>query len=510
MANTAEPTAATISTLAVQCRGVCKTFGGNRAVVDVDLDIVAGTVHALVGENGAGKSTLLGMISGRLTLDSGTVTVFGEQLTGGHPRTVRALGLVAVYQELTMVPSLTAEANVFLGQTTSRRGLLDGKGMRSRFLEMCRDFDVTIEPTAAARNLSISQQQILEIMRGVQSKGRILMLDEPSAALAEHERETLYRILDRVRSSGTTVVFVSHNLEEVLRLSDTISVLRDGEIVETAPRADWDKRSIIRAMVGREVEVDVQRGQHELGSTVLQAADVRMPGVLHGIDITVRAGEIVGLWGLVGSGRTTFLRSLNGLEPTSEGSLQIDGKEVGWMTSARRAIQAGVVMVPESRKAGMVLKMDGASNYWLGRQAGNRYVLNRRKERAGASSRVRYFGFRPERLTTRVEQLSGGNQQKVLLAKWAGRDHRVLLVDEPTRGIDIGAKAEVLASLVRLAGDGAAIVVTSSELKEVLAISNRLLVFAGGHVVSEIASNEPNFRVNDIVRLGFHEGDPPA
>lgn len=505
-----EPATGARPTLAVECRGVSKTFGGNRAVASADLDIVAGTVHALVGENGAGKSTLLGMISGRLGPDQGTVSIFGEQLTGGQPRSVRALGLAAVYQELTMVPALTAEANVFLGQTISRRGLLDTKAMRTRFLEMSRDFDVAIAPTALARNLSISQQQILEIMRGVQAKGRILMLDEPSAALAEHERETLYRILDRVRAAGTTVVFVSHNLEEVLRLSDTISVLRDGQIVETGPRSDWDKRSIIRAMVGREVEVEVQRGRHELGPTVLRATGVRLPGVLHGIDITVRAGEIVGLWGLVGSGRTTFLRSLNGLEAASGGALEIDGRDVGWMASARRAIEAGLVMVPESRKTGMVLKMDGVSNYWLGRRAGGRYLLNRRTERAAASGPARYFGFQPERLTTRVEQLSGGNQQKVLLAKWAGREPRVLLVDEPTRGIDVGAKAEVLASLVRLAGDGTAIVVTSSELEEVLAISNRLLVFAGGQVVREIDATEPEFRVSEIVRLGFHEGDLSA
>jgi ribose transport system ATP-binding protein/rhamnose transport system ATP-binding protein len=496
--------------LAIQCREVSKTFGGNRAVVDADLDIVAGTVHALVGENGAGKSTLLGIISGRLAADEGEVKVFGESLIGGHPREGRAMGLVAVYQELTMVPALSAEANVFLGQTESRKGLLDTKTMRERFLQMCQDFEVSIPPSEPARNLSISQQQILEIMRGVQAKGRILMLDEPSAALAEHERDTLYRVLDRLRVAGTTIVFVSHNLEEVLRLSDTITVLRDGQVVQTGPRSDWSRRSIIRAMVGREVEVDVRRGTHELGEVVFEARDVEVPGVLHGISVTARAGEVVGLWGLVGSGRTTFLRALNGLVPASHGSLTLEGRDVGWMRSARQAIQAGIVMVPESRKAGMILGMDGSSNYWLGRHAAGRFWLDRRSERQQASEPSTYFGFCPERLGAPVEQLSGGNQQKILLAKWAGHQPRVMLVDEPTRGIDVGAKAEVLASLVRLASAGAAIVVTSSELEEVLAISDRLLVFAGGSVVREIATGDPAFRVADIVKLGFHEGEMSA
>lgn len=496
--------------LAIQCRGVSKTFGGNHAVSDADLDIVAGAVHALVGENGAGKSTLLGIISGRLAADEGEVMIFGEGLAGGHPREGRAMGLVAVYQELTMVPALSAEANVFLGQTESHRGLLDAKAMRERFLQMCRNFEVSIPPTEPVRNLSISQQQILEIMRGVQARGRILMLDEPSAALAEHERDTLYRVLDRLRAAGTTIVFVSHNLEEVLRLSDTITVLRDSQVVHTAPRAEWDRRSIIRAMVGREAEVDIRRGTHELGEVVLEAADVEVPGVLHGISMTVRSGEIVGLWGLVGSGRTTFLRALNGLVPGSRGSLALDGQDIGWMRSARQAIRAGIVMVPESRKSGMVLGMDGTSNYWLGRRAAGRFWLDRRSERNQANEPSTYFGFRPERLSAPVEQLSGGNQQKILLAKWAGHQPRVMLVDEPTRGIDVGAKAEVLASLVRLAGAGAAIVVTSSELEEVLAVSHRLLVFAGGSVVREVAAGDPEFRVADIVKLGFHEREISA
>jgi ABC-type sugar transport system ATPase subunit len=492
---------------AISCRRVSKTFGGNHAVDHVSITVETGTVHALVGENGAGKSTLLGIVSGRLAADTGEVEIFGRRLRGGRPRDARELGLVAVYQELTMVSSLSAEANVFLGQTATRGGVLSRKAMRRRYHELCEFLDVEIPPDAPAASLSVSQQQMLEIMRGVQSGGRILLLDEPSAALAERERDVLYRVLKRLRRDGTTVVIVSHNLDEVLALSDTISVLRDGTLARTAARAEWDKQRLIRAMVGREVEVLAQRSERELGAVVLQASDITLPNVLHDISVSVRSGEIVGLWGLVGAGRTTFLRSLAGLEPASAGRLELDGRAVAWPKSPRASIGRGLVMVPEDRKNGLVLSMDGTSNLWLGRRSLGWLRLRRKRERDAAAPFATFFGFRPGRLRDPVAQLSGGNQQKVLLAKWAARKPKVFLIDEPTRGIDVGAKSEVLTSLVRLAQEGSAIVVTSSELEEVLAISHRLLVFAGGRVVRTLTADDPLFRVQDIVRMGFREGE---
>ncbi|MEW1717962.1 sugar ABC transporter ATP-binding protein [Streptomyces sp. NPDC093109] len=491
---------------AVVCRGVSKVFGRTYAVRDVDLEIPRGAVHALVGENGAGKSTLLGMISGRLATDTGSVEVFDTVLGAGGPRRARGLGLVTVYQELTMVPALSAEANVFLGGNISRRGLLSRREMRGRYERMCEDFEVDIPADALARTLSVSQQQILEIMRGVQADGRVLLLDEPSAALAEHERDTLYRILDRLRTRGTTIVFVSHNLDEVLRLSDSISVLRNGRLVETAPRERWNRQALIRSMVGREIGVTARGGTHEPGGPALEASGVGVPGVLDDIGIRVHAGEIVGLWGLVGSGRTTFMRALAGLDGTSSGELRLGGKPVPWPRSAREAIASGVVMVPEDRKNGLVPAMDAVDNVSVGVTRATRLGrIDHARERAAAEEFTRYFGFDANRLEAPVRHLSGGNQQKVLLAKWAARTPRVFLVDEPTRGIDVGAKSEVLASLVSLARDGAAVIVTSSELEEVLAIANRLLVFTKGRVVREIPADSPQFRVRDIVRLGFHE-----
>ncbi|MFI5427619.1 sugar ABC transporter ATP-binding protein [Aeromicrobium sp. UC242_57] len=343
--------------------------------------------------------------------------------------------------------------------------MLDRRAMRARYEELCDELDIHVPADMLARDLSVSQQQMLEIMRGVQSNGRILVLDEPTAALAEHERDTLYRVLRALTARGTTIVFVSHNLDEVLDLSDTITVLRDGQVVRSAPRAEWTRPTLIEHMVGRTVDVLADRGTHQLGREVLSAERVSLPGVLDDISVTVRAGEIVGLWGLVGSGRTTFLRSLAGAEPASTGRLTLHGEAMPWPRSVRQAIHDGIVMVPESRKQALVLGMDGTSNYWLGRSRTRSPFLDRRDERTEAGDTGDVFAFRRARLGTPVRNLSGGNQQKVLLAKWAGHQPDVFLIDEPTRGIDIGAKAEVLSSLVRLASEGAAIVVTSSEAR---------------------------------------------
>ncbi|MDZ7886832.1 MAG: sugar ABC transporter ATP-binding protein [Mycobacterium sp.] len=482
-----------------------KAFGANRAVKNVDLHVAEGTIHALVGENGAGKSTVLGMISGRLPASSGELTVFGTPLKGGNPREVRELGLAAVYQELTMVPALDAVANVFLGQPLHRAGILDTAGMRARYAELCAEFEVSIPADMPSRELSVSSQQVLEIMRGVQAKSRVLMLDEPSAALAEAERDMLYRILNRLRASGTTIIFVSHNLEEVLALSDHITVLREGSVVRTAPRNQWDRQQLIRAMVGRDVAVSARSALRALGPEVLQVRNVTPRPGMAPLNLTVRQGEIVGLWGLVGSGRTRFMRSVCGLEPGSSGEMMLRGKKLAWPASPRAAIAAGLAHVPESRRGGLVMNMSGATNYWLGRSSHSGGWLLPATERAGATPLAEYFGFNPRRLGEEVGRLSGGNQQKVLLAKWAGHSPSTLFIDEPTRGIDIGAKSEVLASLVTLAEQGASVVVTSSELEEVLAIADRLLVFSHGRIVGEINSTSEQFTVPEIVKLGFKE-----
>lgn len=501
--NRSMPTLTTPS--AISCRSISKKFSGKYAVHQATVDIAPGSVHAIIGENGAGKSTLLGMISGRLASDEGAISVFGELLRAGNPHDSRKHGLVVVYQELTMIASLTAVQNVFLGQLEAAGGFMRENSMRRRFRELTADFDIDIAPDTLARDLSISHQQILEIIRGVQSKGRVLILDEPSAALAEHEREVLYRVLTRLKEQGTTIVFVSHNLDEVLRLSDAITVMRDGEVMETRPRADWNKSSLVRAMVGRDAGVQRRADRHALGEESIAIEHANLPGVLHDISLTARKGEIVGLWGLVGSGRTTFFRSLFGLEPKSTGTLRLAGKERRWPKNVRDAVRTGVVLVPESRRDALVMNMDASANFWLGRRGPSGFFLSQRRERPAAEKTSRFFGFNPKRIADPVANLSGGNQQKVLLAKWAGYQPDVFLVDEPTRGIDVGAKSEVMASLVGLAADGATIIVTSSELEEVIAVCDRLLVFSHGRVVQEFDTVNEEYTVEQIVKFGFGE-----
>ncbi|WP_449282203.1 sugar ABC transporter ATP-binding protein [Leucobacter sp.] len=495
---------------AIVCEGVSKKFSGKYAVHRADLRVVPGSVHALVGENGAGKSTLLGMISGRLANDEGRVLVFGDGLRAASPRDSRHHGLAVVYQELTMVPGLSAAQNVFLGQLRSTAGFADDRSMRERFVELCEEFEVRIDPEALARDLSISQQQIVEIMRGVQANGRILMLDEPSAALAESEREVLYRVLSKLRAKGTTIVFVSHNLDEVLALSDHITVMRDSEVVRSAPRDEWTKQTIVRSMVGKDAVIERRAREYPLGDTEVEIAHLDLPGGLHDISISARRGEIIGLWGLVGSGRTTLFRSLFGLIPRARATLRIRGRERPLPRSAREAIAAGIVMVPESRKAALVMGMDSVSNYWLGRRAPGRFFTAPKREEPDAKRVSEFFGFNARRLRDPVRNLSGGNQQKVLLAKWAGRDPSLFLIDEPTRGIDVGAKVEVLDSLRELAAEGATIIVTSSELEEVLAVCDRLLVLAHGRVVHELDMADGDTSVEEILKFGFGESEEAA
>ncbi|MFE7243151.1 sugar ABC transporter ATP-binding protein [Streptomyces sp. NPDC057580] len=491
----------------IRCRNVSKEFGALRANTDIDLDIRRGTVHALIGENGAGKSTLLGMISGRIVPSSGTIEVNGRELPAGRPRAIRAMGVMAIYQEVMVVPSMTAVENVFLGQFPARGGRTDFARMERRYRELCDRFGVQVDPHALARDLSIAHQQILELMRGVHSDAQVLLLDEPTAALAEHEREALFRIIRDLRDDGVTIVLVSHNLEEVLALSDTITVLRDGALIKTAPASQWDKPSLIRAMAGQERMVEVSRVHTPRDQVLLTSDTLRSRRGGPVLPFTLHRGEVVGLWGLVGSGRTSFLKSLAGLQPGAEGELELEGRRLPVFRSVRAALANGVAMLPEDRKTGLVLQLSTTDNIHLGKPSGKgpAAVIRRNEEETAAKANVSDFNLNAARIREPVQRLSGGNQQKALFAKWRARNPRVLLIDEPTRGVDVSAKAEILAAISRLADSGTGVIVTSSELEEVLAICDRLLIFAGGTIVEEMLPTDPRFTTADIVGLGFQQ-----
>jgi ribose transport system ATP-binding protein/rhamnose transport system ATP-binding protein len=495
----------------IVCHEVGRRFGSTWAVHPLDLVVRGGTVHSVVGENGAGKSTLLGLIGGRLAPTTGSVSINGHRVRGGSAREAQRLGLAVVYQEMMLVPALTALDNVFLGASARRVGLVRTGPMLDRFRDLCRSFGVTIDPGAPAADLPISQQQMLEIFRGIQAGARILVLDEPTAALAELERARLHDAIRRLRADGTAVVLVSHNLDEVMDLSDEISVMRNGRLIRTAPRSEWSRPSLIEHMVGRAVETRRLRTAPPASSgTRLRATGVSVPGILDDVSLSVDAGEIVGLWGLVGSGRTTFLRSLVGLERRSRGTLELDGAPAPWHRSVRMAARQGVVMVPEDRRQGLIMPMSGAANVCIGTAGRRRPVIDTAGESTRAAEGASLFGFARGRIADPVGLLSGGNQQKVLLTKWAQRRPRVMLVDEPTRGIDIGAKAEVLDSLVAMSERGMAVVVTSSDLEEVLAVADRILVFNRGRVADLLTAEDPRFCVEEIVRIGFEQREHAA
>jgi ABC-type sugar transport system ATPase subunit len=514
---------------AVVISDLVKTFGRTQALKGVTMTIETGTVHALVGENGAGKSTALGVLAGRIPPTSGRVDVFGAELRYGDPRYSRKQGVVAIYQELTIVPALTAEANIFLAGPLSRRGFLSEKEMRAKYVAMCRRMGIPPLPAGTlARDLSVADQQILEIMRALVSEARIILFDEPTASLAVSEREALFRLIRTLRSDGVTMVLVSHNLDEVLGIADAITVFRDGQLTISEDRAHFTKAVLVEAMIGKggddrliaemldenqpvPVAANPVRAKRTptTGPPVLAAKNVTVPGCISGVDIEVHAGEVVGIGGLVGSGRTSLLRALAGLTPTATGQLWIDGKEVPWPRTVRRALRYGISLIPEDRKSqGLVLPMSVMDNIAMsdfGSLTRGGVLSTRTIERSTADS-GNAFGLSAKRLGDQAWQLSGGNQQKLLLARWRHRTPRILLADEPTRGIDVGAKAEILRSLESMAAEGLGIVIVSSELEEVVAVADRVLVLSEG-VHAGSLDHTDDITTAEILNLAFRVRD---
>jgi ABC-type sugar transport system ATPase subunit len=501
--------------VAVRLTDVGKRFGATVALADVSVEVQAGNIHAFVGQNGAGKSTCLALLAGRLPADSGRVEVFGDPLPQGQPKASRAAGVAAIYQELTIVPALTAQANVFLGQEIHHAGLYDEAQMRRRFLELRDRLRVNIAPDVQARSLSVADQQLLEIMRALVADPRVILFDEPTAALALHEREALYRVIRELRDNGTTIVFVSHNLDEILDLADHVTVFRSGRVTSAGPAGSWTKEELVHAMVGREIE----RAADEVAGTRTDQASapaLRVRGLhagprLREVSLEVWPGELLGIGGLVGSGRSTLLRALAGDISGSSGELWVRGEHRPWPGSVRQARKHGVVMVPEDRKtAGLLPHMSAAENIVLsdlGSTARLGGLVSRRRTVAAAERVATGMGFARDRLTDSAGNLSGGNQQKLMLARAAHARPVVLLADEPMRGVDVGAKAEIMRTLRRLAEAGMAVITVSSELEDLEVLCDRVVVMSHGEIVGEIVDPR-DISVGSILQLAFKLEDP--
>ncbi len=507
---------------AVRVSGLHKWFGGTHALRDVSLTVEQAGIHSLVGENGAGKSTLLGVLAGRIGPTGGRVEFFGEPAPVGDPRAARRIGIAAIYQELTIVPEMSAMANAFLGHPPARLGWQGARAMRARFLELAEEFGVSVDPLVPAGRLSTADQQLIEIMRGLQADARIILFDEPTASLAAPERARLHGLMRRLKARGVTMIFVSHNLEEVLDLSDTITVFRDGALTRTAPATLWTKPELVRRMLGDVSDrlshaligdaVDAPAGSPAAPAAAgdrriaLRLEGITLPGVLRGVDLEVREGEIVGIAGLVGSGRTSLLGALAGLNPAARGRVSVAGRTASVPRTVRQARKRGIAMVPEDRKSqGLVLTLSAARNITmsdLGGVARAGWIV-RRTMNAKAAEAATPFAFDPRRMSEPVGNLSGGNQQKALLSRWVYDRPAVLLADEPTRGIDIGAKAHIMAALKKYAVDGTTVLIVSSEFEELIAHCDRIVVLARGRIAGEFRPAIEQVTEGDLLNAAF-------
>jgi ABC-type sugar transport system ATPase subunit len=499
----AEEAAATAS-VALRALGIHKSFPGVRALHDIDFDLRAGEVHGLVGENGAGKSTLVKIITGAYDADAGVVEAFGHVVRPGDPRAQQRAGIAAIYQELTIVPEMSAAANVFLGRPQRRGPFVSRTETHRAFRELTTRLGLTIDPDARAASLSAANQQMLEIMRALATDHRILIIDEATASLGPAERERLDETIRWLREEGVATVYVSHQLDEVLALCDRVSVMRDGELVAAEPVDRWTKESLVTAMLGHVVLKPPPKRRTIAAEEVLRVEGLSVRGVLEEISFTLRRGEILGLGGLVGSGRTTLLRALAGADANATGRLFVRGQERPWPRTVRRALALGIALAPAERKSqGLVLSLSAAANVSLTdtRTVASGPVLRERRRLQRAAEIMRPLVFDASRLRQPAGSFSGGNQQKLVVGKWLHRRPDVLLMDEFTRGIDVGAKVEMLAVITRLAAEGMSIIIVSSEFEDLVESADRVLVLALGRLIGELGHADAS--VERILRLVF-------
>jgi rhamnose transport system ATP-binding protein len=477
----------------LELRNVAKSFGPVVAVRSCSLALYAGSIHALVGENGAGKSTLVKIIAGLYRRDAGEFTLGGEPVDFKSTAESKANGIAVIYQEPTLFPDLSVTENIFMGrQPTGQLGRIDRKAMRDETSRLFERLGVRINPSRPAEGLSIADQQISEIAKAISLDARVLVMDEPTAALSGVEVERLFGVARSLREEGRAILFISHRFDEVFALCDTITVMRDGEYISTDPTEQTNIDEIVRRMVGREVSDLFPKTDAPLGDALLEVTDLSSDGVFHDVSFTVRAGEIVGLAGLVGAGRSEIARAIFGVDSYDSGSIRLSGRAVPRHNPAA-AMELGIALVPEDRrKQGLLLESSVARNVTMAirRKLSKLGLLSSRAENAAARTWASRLEVKANALSSESGTLSGGNQQKVVLAKWLATNPKVLIVDEPTRGIDVGTKSEVHGLLSELAGAGMGILMISSELPEILGMADRILVVHEGRITADIGRQD--------------------
>jgi ribose transport system ATP-binding protein len=485
-------------------RGIRKSFPGVQALRGVDLDVHAGEVLALLGENGAGKSTLMKVLGGAHRADAGVLEMDGAEVSFGSPQEARAAGIAVIYQEFNLVPGLTAAENIFLGQEATRAGFVARGEERRRAADLFRRLGVAIDLDTPCSRLTTAQQQLVEIARALARDAKIIVMDEPTAALTAGEVSRLFDIIRDLQSRGIAVIYISHRLDEIFALADRVVVLRDGRNVGTRPLEGLGRTELIEMMVGRELADEYPRRTTAPGGVKLAVSGLSRGRAVRDVSFTVRSGEILALAGLVGAGRTETLRLIFGADQRHAGEFVLDGRRLD-IGSPRDAIAAGIGLLTEDRKLqGLVLGQSVRENFSLpnlGTLSQFGFVDGRR-ERAAFGRHVDQLRIKVPHQEERARNLSGGNQQKVVLAKWLERDCEVLFFDEPTRGIDVGARHDIYLLMNELVARGKAIVMVSSELPEVLGLADRILVMHEGRITGELV-NGPNVTQEQIMRLAM-------
>ncbi len=479
----------------LEMRGITKTFGAARALSGVSFDVAAGEVHALMGENGAGKSTLMKILSGAYRADpGGEILIDGRPAPMGDPIASRAAGIAVIYQELSLSPNLSVAQNMFLGAEPRRFGLVDRAGMRRLAEPILRRLGIGFSPDTQVASLSLGERQMVEIARALTTRARIIVMDEPTTSLTSRETERLFDVIAGLKADGIATVYISHRMEEVYRLADRVSVLRDGASVGTLDRSELSAQRLVSMMVGRDLSSFYKKEHRPPSATrraVLSVRGLSDGRRVHGCSLDVHAGEVLGIAGLVGAGRTELARLIFGADARTAGTVSLDGRELA-IRSPRDALDAGIAYLTEDRKGlGLFLDMSISDNVnigVLGKDAKPGGVLDFVKARARADKAIHDLSVRTRSAALNVGALSGGNQQKVLLARLLEAEPKVVILDEPTRGVDVGAKSEIYRIVDALAARGIAILAISSDLPEIIGIADRVLVMREGRIAGEVSA----------------------
>lgn len=494
----------------VELQDISKSFGGISALKQVTFRVKPGEIHALMGENGAGKSTLMKILSGAYQKDSGTIRIDGNEVQIRNTHDSKDLGIGIIYQEFSLVPELTVAENIFLSQLNSYGFWVNWDKMRKDADALIRSIGFEIKASAKVSRLSVAQQQIVEIAKALAREVSVLILDEPSAVLGYHEITKLFRTLEELKKKGVAIIYISHRLEEIFQIADRVTVLRNGASSESLDVADTTKDEIIKMMLGRSLNAMFPPHESKIGQELLKVDNVTIAGKVRGVSFSVHAGEIVGIAGLVGSGRTETLQAVFSSRKRQGGRLFLAQKEIR-PSSPRQAVRAGIGMVPEDRKSeGLIVTLpirDNISLTNLKRISGRTGFISRGKEIRRTGELMQTLKVKASDGGMPANKLSGGNQQKVVMAKWLNVDCSVMLIDEPTRGVDVGAKVEIYNEIYRMADKGIGVVVVSSDTAELLGIADRILVMHEGSITGELARSE--FSEENVLRLAINEQASP-